>query len=497
VSAAETERLAKYEVVIGLEVHAQLSTRSKIFSWSSAAFGAEPNAHTDPVCLGMPGSLPVLNEAAVAAAVRLGLAVGSHIRQRCRFARKHYFYPDLPKGFQISQFDEPICEGGIIRFRVRDEQRRVRLTRIHMEEDAGKNVHAEGGVSYVDYNRAGVPLCEIVSEPDVRSAEEAAEYLRTLRTLVRALGICDGNMEEGSLRCDANVSLRLRGETALGTKTEIKNMNSFKNVRDAVEVEIRRQAALLDRGERIVQETRLWDPVRGVTVAMRSKEQAHDYRYFPEPDLPPLVLDDAYLAAARAALPEIPEARFERYTTSGGLSAQDAGVLVGEREIADYFDAVVTAGLPGAKPGADRSGFDKKAANWVINEVLARVDDPRRLAHPDLPVPPAALAQLIGLVDGGTLSSKQAKDVFGRMWSERRRAGEIVAAEGLAQISDSGAIEDAARRVLGAHAAEIERYRAGEKKLIGFFVGAVMKETGGKANPKAANEIVRRLLDGT
>ena len=483
-AAAVNARLEKYEVVIGLEVHAQLSTKSKIFSGSSAAFGAEPNGATDPVCLGLPGTLPVLNREAVRAAVRLGLAVGSHIRPSCRFARKHYFYPDLPKGFQISQFDEPICEGGNVRFRVRGEARSVRLVRIHMEEDAGKNLHAAAGVSFVDYNRAGVPLCEIVSEPDVRSAEEASEFVRALRTLVRYLGICDGNMEEGSMRCDANVSLRLRGETKLGTKTEMKNMNSFKNVRDAIENEVRRQAALLDRGERIIQESRLWDASRGVSVSMRSKEQAHDYRYFPEPDLPPLVVDEAYLAAARASMPEVPEARFERYTTVGGLSPQDAGVLVAERDIADYFDATVAAGA-----------LPKKAANWLINEVLARVDDPRLLGQADVPVPPAALAELIALVEAGTLSGKLGKDVFLRMWAERRRAGDIVAAEGLAQVSDSGPIEEACKRVIAAHADELARYRAGEKKLVGFFVGAVMKETGGKANPKGVNEILKRLLD--
>ncbi|MES1204523.1 MAG: Asp-tRNA(Asn)/Glu-tRNA(Gln) amidotransferase subunit GatB [Pseudomonadota bacterium] len=493
--------VSKYEVVIGIEVHAQLSTRSKIFSWSSAAFGSEPNAATDPVCLGLPGTLPVLNEAVVRAAVRLGLAVGSTIRQRCRFARKHFFYPDMPKNFQISQFDEPICEGGAIRFRLRGEAKEVRLTRIHLEEDAGKNVHDSGGYSLVDYNRAGVGLCEIVSEPDIRSAEEAAEYVRALRALVRTLGICDGNMEEGSLRCDANVSLRLWGDTKLGTKTELKNMNSFKNVRDAVEHEVRRQGALLDRGERIVQETRLWDAARAVTVAMRSKEQAHDYRYFPEPDLPPLVIDDAFLAAARASLPETPEARFDRYTGAGGLSAQDAGVLIAEREIADYFDAVVAAG--GGAAGVMVAGVMvagvtvKKAANWVINEVLARVDDPRRLGDADVAVPPHALAELVALVEAGTLSGKQGKDVFARMWSERRRAPEIVAAEGLAQVSDNAALEEACRRVLSAHPAERARYQEGEKKLVGFFVGAVMKETGGKANPKTVNEILRRHLDAS
>src|SRR3954465_6632400 len=276
-----------WETVIGLEVHVQLATRSKIFSWSSTAFGAEPNSATDPVCLGMPGTLPVLNRAAVESAVRLGLAAGCTIRQRCRFARKHYFYPDLPKGFQISQFDEPICDGGAITFRLHGERRSVRLVRIHLEEDAGKNLHAAAGVSFVDYNRAGVPLCEIVSEPDIRSAEDAAEYVRAMRTLARYLGICDGNMEEGSMRCDANVSLRLRGETKFGTKTEMKNINSFKNVRDAIENEVKRQAALLDRGERVVQETRLWDASRGVSAAMRSKEKEHHYRYFPDADLPP------------------------------------------------------------------------------------------------------------------------------------------------------------------------------------------------------------------
>jgi aspartyl-tRNA(Asn)/glutamyl-tRNA(Gln) amidotransferase subunit B len=472
----------KYEVVIGLEVHVQLATKSKVFSWSSTAFGAEPNTATDPVCLGMPGTLPVLNKGAVEAAVRLGLAAGSTIRARCRFARKHYFYPDLPKGFQISQFDEPICEGGAIRFRLNGEARSVRLTRIHMEEDAGKNLHAAAGVSFVDYNRAGVPLCEIVSEPDVRSAEEASEYVRAIRALVRYLGIGDGNMEEGSLRCDANVSLRLHGETKFGTKAEIKNMNSFKNVRDAVEYEVKRQAALLDKGERVVQETRLWDASRGVTQSMRSKEQAHDYRYFPEPDLPPLVVDDAFLGRVRATQPELPEDRFARYTAAEGLSPQDAGVLVADRETAAYFDAVVAAGAPA-----------KKAANWVINEVLARVADPRELGVAGMPVIPAALAELVKLIEGSTLSGKLGKDVFAKMWAEGRTAGEIVAAEGLAQVSDSGALEEACKRVVAANPEEAARFKE-NPKLMGFFVGAVMKETGGKANPKAVNEILRRLL---
>jgi aspartyl-tRNA(Asn)/glutamyl-tRNA(Gln) amidotransferase subunit B len=413
--------------------------------------------------------------------VRFGLAVGGQIATRCRFARKHYFYPDLPKGFQISQYDEPLVTGGSVRFRLDGAAHAVRLTRIHMEEDAGKNIHATAGASLVDFNRAGVPLCEVVSEPDVRSAEEAAEYLRAIRTLVRTLGISDGNMEEGSLRCDANVSVRPRGQAELGTKAELKNINSFKNVREAIEHEIKRQAALLDRGERVIQETRLWDAARGASAAMRSKEQAHDYRYFPEPDLPPLAIAEEDLVRARAELPELPEDRFDRYL-GAGLSAQDAGVLVSEREIGDYFDAAVKAGAAA-----------KRAANWVLNEVLARVDDPRALTG-ELPVTADALAELVALVEDGTVSGKQGKEIFARMWQERRRAGEIVKAEAVTQVSDSGLLEEACGKVVAAHVDEVARYKAGNTKLLGFFVGAVMKETGGKANPKAVNEILRRLL---
>jgi len=415
--------------------------------------------------------------------VRLGLAVGSHIRPRCRFARKHYFYPDLPKGFQISQFDEPLCEGGAVTFRLDGEVRQIRLTRIHMEDDAGKNIHDPSGVSFVDYNRAGVPLCEIVSEPDVRSADEAAEYLRAIRTLVRTLGISDGNMEEGSLRCDANVSIRPRGQATLGTKAELKNINSFKNVRDAIEHEISRQKALLARGEAVVQETRLWDPDRAISAPMRSKEQAHDYRYFPEPDLPPVVVDEAWLARARAALPELPEARHARYL-GAGLSAQDASVLVSERPIGDYFDAAVAAA----------PAHPKKLANWLINEVLGRIDDPRGLMADTIPVPPAALAELVELVEKGTLSGKLGKEVFGRMWTEKRRAGEIVAAESVSLVSDTGVIEAACKRVVERSPDEVAKFRGGNAKLLGFFVGNVMKETGGKANPKVVNEILRKLL---
>jgi aspartyl-tRNA(Asn)/glutamyl-tRNA(Gln) amidotransferase subunit B len=476
----------RYQVVIGLEVHVHLSTRTKIFSASSTAFGEEPNSCTDPTCLALPGALPVLNLAAVDAAVRLGLAVGSHISPRCRFARKHYFYPDSPKGYQISQYEEPLCVGGAVQFRLNGEPRSVRLNRIHMEDDAGKNIHDASGVSFVDFNRAGVPLVEIVSEPDMRSADEAAEYMRALRTMVRYLGISDGNMEEGSLRCDANVSLRLHGTEKLGTKAELKNINSFRNVREAIEHEIRRQAAVLDRGEAVVQETRLWDPDRGLSQSMRSKEHAHDYRYFPEPDLPPLEVDEAWKDRARKALPELPEARFARYTETLGLSAQDAGVLTSEHEIADYFDAATKAGNAPAK----------KLANWLINEVMARVTDPRDLAAADLPVPPPALAELVELVEKGTLTGKLAKDVFGRMWQEKRRAGDIVSSEAVAVVWDAGLIEETCRKLVAAYPDEVARYKAGQAKLLGFFVGKVMKEMGGKANPKTANEIMLRLLGG-
>jgi aspartyl-tRNA(Asn)/glutamyl-tRNA(Gln) amidotransferase subunit B len=481
----------KYEPVIGLEVHVQLATLSKIFSGASATFGAEPNSHTDPVTLALPGTLPVLNHAVVEMAVRFGLAVGGHIRPRCRFARKHYFYPDLPKGFQISQFDEPIVEGGNITFRLNGERRSVRLTRIHLEEDAGKNQHATAGKSFVDYNRAGVPLCEVVSEPEVRSADEAGEYLRAVRTLVRYLGISDGNMEEGSMRCDANVSVRLRGETKLGTKAELKNINSFKNVKEAVEHEIKRQIHLLERGERVVQETRLWDATRGMSASMRSKEQAHDYRYFPEPDLPPLVISADFLERARKTLPELPEDRFARYTTAVGLSVQDAGVLSSEKDIADYYDTAVKA-AGGGDAGAQAT-IGKKVANWLINEVL-RLTDARGLAASDVAVSPAALAELIVLIEKGTLSGKQAKEVFARMWQERRTAADIVAAEGMAQVSDTDAILAACRKVVDAHPDEVGRFKGGEAKLMGFFVGQVLKATGGKANPKTVNEWLRKLL---
>ncbi len=475
----------QYEPVIGLECHVQLLTKSKAFSSASASFGAAPNAHTDPYTLALPGTLPVLNRAAVEAALRLALATGCRVRRASRFARKHYFYPDLPKGYQISQYDEPLAEGGRIAFLVDGQPRSVRLTRIHMEEDAGKNVHVAGApYSLVDLNRAGVALVEVVSEPEIRSAAEAAEYLRALRQLVRWLGICDGNMEEGSLRCDANVSIRPVGQAKLGTRTELKNMNSFKHVERAIEYEVARQAELVRAGERVVQETRLWDADRGTSHPMRSKEEAHDYRYFPEPDLPPLVVDEQLLQRTNEALPELPLARRARFMGTLGLSARDADLLTAERDVADWYERVLAAG---ADP--------KRAANWVGSELLRELNRDGR-AIDACPIRPESLAELIALVDAGTISGKIAKDVFDKMYASGRGPKEIVAAEGLVQLTDEGAIEALCRKVIDANAKQVEKYRAGNDKLLGFFVGQVMKESAGKANPEATNRILKKLLAG-
>jgi aspartyl-tRNA(Asn)/glutamyl-tRNA(Gln) amidotransferase subunit B len=459
----------KLEPVIGLEVHVQLQTQTKAFTSASAAFGGAPNSYVDPYTLALPGTLPVLSRAAVDAAMKLGLAAACEITRRGRFARKHYFYPDSPKGYQISQLDEPLCRGGRIEFVLDGEARRVRLNRIHMEEDAGKNLHVPGArYSLVDYNRCGVPLVEIVSEPDMGSAAEAAAYLRAIRQLVRWLGISDGNMEEGSLRCDANVSVRPVGEQKLGTKAELKNMNSFKHVEAAIEYEIARQSDLVARGERVVQETRLWNADKGTSHAMRSKEQAHDYRYFPEPDLPPLVVDEAWIARVRDALPELPLARWQRLQ-SLGLSAYDAGVITAERDLADYFDEVVHKGAPA-----------KEAANWVTQNPEARP----RAEH---------VAELIALIKDGTISSKIAKDVFPKMLDGTSPRA-IVEREGLTQVTDVAAIEAACKSVVDANPKQVAQYKGGNPKIIGFFVGQVMKATQGKANPEMVNEILRKLL---
>ena len=478
-----------YEAVIGLEVHAEMLTASKIFCGCSAAFGAPPNQNTCPVCLGMPGVLPVLNARVVEFAVKAGLATHCQIARRSRWARKNYFYPDLPKGYQISQYELPICEGGHLDIPVEGGAKRVRLTRIHMEEDTGKNIHdARGDESLVDFNRSGVPLLEIVSEPDMSTPEEAGAYLRGLRTLVQYLGICDGNMEEGSFRCDANVSVRQRGASELGVKAEIKNMNSFRSVERAIAYEIARQVRVLEEGGTIAQETRLWDAEREETRSMRSKEFAHDYRYFPDPDLLPLVVEDDFVEAVRRALPELPEARRARFASDLGLPPYDAEVLTSRRDLADYFEAVVRA-YPNAKA----------ASNWVMGDVLRLVRERKlddALTITAWPVEPQRLGELIALIDEGAISGKIAKTVFEEMAATSAAPGAIVAARGLTQMSDEGAIMAAVDEVLAANADKVAEYRAGKDKLLGFFVGQVMKATGGKANPPLVNRLLAERLKG-
>jgi aspartyl-tRNA(Asn)/glutamyl-tRNA(Gln) amidotransferase subunit B len=477
-----------WEVVIGLEVHCQLRTATKLFCGCSTEFGRGPNENTCPVCLGMPGVLPVLNAQAVEYAVAAALATDSKIRERSRFARKNYFYPDLPKAYQISQYDEPYCEHGRVVVELEDgSETVVRLTRIHMEEDAGKNVHdPKGGRSYVDLNRACVPLLEIVSEPDVRSAAEAAAYMRKMRSIVRYIGISDGNMNEGSMRCDANVSLRKRGTEAYGTRTETKNLNSFRAVERAVNYEIERQAEILNNGGTIVQETRLWDADRGVTRSMRSKEEAHDYRYFPDPDLLPLVISQQLIDKVRAELPELPDARRERFQTQYGLPAYDAGVLTASRELAEYFEAAVTA-----------HDNPKAISNWVMGDIIRIASEAAGEAEVDyseIPVAPERLAALVRLIDENTISGKIAKQVFPMMVESGEDPAAIVEREGLVQVTDTGAIEAMVDEVLAANPDKVEEYRGGKDKLMGFFVGQVMKASQGKANPGVVNELLRKKL---
>jgi len=476
-----------YEAVIGLEVHAEMLTQSKIFCGCSAKFGAPPNEHTCPLCLGLPGVLPVLNRRVVEFAIKAGLATECAIAPVSRWARKNYFYPDLPKGYQISQYELPICVGGRIDIEVDGEAKVIRLTRIHMEEDTGKNIHDQhGDASLVDYNRSGVPLLEIVSEPDLRSPAEAGAYLRKLRTILQYLEVCDGNMEEGSFRCDANVSMRLRGAATLGTKAEVKNMNSFRSVERALEYEISRQTDLIRNGERVSQETRLWDADREMTRSMRSKESAHDYRYFPEPDLLPLAVPEAWIAEIRATLPELPDARRERFMREYGLPPYDAEVLTARKDVADYFEAAVRA-----HPNA------KAISNWVMGDVL-RVIRERKLDEAlvirEWPVPPAHLAGFGRLIDDATISGKMAKSVFEQMLATGAAPQQIVADQGLSQVTDSGAIEDAITAVLAANGAKVAEYRAGKDKLFGFFVGQVMKATQGKANPQKVNDLLKQRL---
>jgi aspartyl-tRNA(Asn)/glutamyl-tRNA(Gln) amidotransferase subunit B len=480
--------VSDFQMVIGLEVHAQLLTASKIFCRCSTAFGGAPNTHTCPVCLGFPGVLPALNEKVVEHAVRTGLALGSTIRRKSVFARKNYFYPDLPKGYQISQYELPICQGGAVDITVDGADRRIRLVRIHMEEDAGKNVHevSADGASGVDLNRAGVPLLEIVSEPDLRSVDEAVEYLKALRAILMYLGVNDGNLQEGSFRCDANVSVMRRGADEYGTRCEIKNMNSFRFLRAAIDYEVRRQVEIVESGGRVEQETRLFDPERGETRSMRSKEEAHDYRYFPEPDLPPVIVEDALVERVRRELPELPRARAARYQRELGLSAYDAGLLVSERAVAEFFEATL-AGYGEAPEQA------KRVANWVNGEV-ARLAHERGEAPAAWKLTPERLAAVLRLLDAGAIGAPGAKQVVETMFASGGEAEEIVRAKGLAQVSDEGAIEGAVDNVLAASPAEVERYRAGNKKLLGFFVGQVMKETKGKGNPAVVNALLRRKL---
>lgn len=471
-----------YEAVIGLEVHAQLLTRSKMFCGCSTRFGAPPNTQTCPVCTGMPGVLPVINRRAVEMAVRTGLAADGRISPYSRFARKNYFYPDLPKGYQISQYEQPLCEGGHLDVALDGAKRRIGIHRIHLEEDAGKNLH-EGisGASHVDLNRAGVPLLEIVSEPDIRSPEEAVAYLKHLRSILIYLGVCDGNMEEGSLRCDANVSLRLKGEDALGTKTEIKNVNSFRFVQKALEYEIARQAQVLEAGGRIRQETRLWDPAKGATAVMRSKEEAHDYRYFPEPDLVPLQVPSEWIEEIRRHLPELAEAKRNRFAREYGLPAYDAEILTSEKRIADYFEGC-----------AARYKNYKALSNWVLSESLREV----KAGEPSpLEVSVEHLVELLQLMDGGEVNRNTAKKVFEEMTRTGRSAREIVKAKGLVQVSDEGAIVELIDQILQAHPEELEAYRQGKEKLFGFFVGQVMKRSKGKANPAKVNELLKKKLE--
>src|SRR5580765_183629 len=477
----------KYESVIGLEVHAQLLTESKIFCGCSTQFGQEPNQNTCPVCAGFPGVLPVLNKRVVEFAIKAGLAAHCEIARSSILARKNYFYPDLPKGYQISQYELPVCAGGYVDVELDGTLKRVRLTRIHMEEDAGKNIHdAHGDASLVDLNRAGVPLLEIVSEPDLRATAEAGAYLKTLRAILQYLGVCDGNMEEGSFRCDANVSVRPEGTETLGTKIEIKNLNSFRAVESALEFEIARQIETLSDGGKLVQETRLWDEHREETRSMRSKESAHDYRYFPDPDLLPLVIDDAWIAQIRAALPELPNARKARFVNEYGLSAYDAELLTGRKDVADYFEEAVK---DHANP--------KALSNWIVGD-LFRVLKERKLDEQLYlacwPLAASNLAQMVQMIDQGKISGKIAKTVFEAMLDSNKGPQQIVGEKGLEQLSDLGSIEAAIDQVLAANPKQIAQYQSGNDKVFGFFVGQIMKATQGKANPQKVNEILREKL---
>ena len=465
----------EYEAVIGLEIHAELLTASKIFCGCATAFGAPPNTQVCEVCLGMPGSLPVLNRKALEFALKMALATNCRVNPESMFARKNYFYPDLPKGYQISQYELPLAEHGCLDIKVNGAARRIGITRIHMEEDAGKLIHSETRpVSFVDFNRTGVPLIEIVSEPDLRTPEEAVEYFKGLRSILLYLGICDGNMEEGSLRCDANISLRPVGQTAFGTKAELKNMNSFRFVKAALEYEIKRQRALLAAGREIVQETCLWDTAANQTVSMRGKEEAHDYRYFPDPDLVPVKPDPAWVAELRQHLPELAAARLARFVAEYGLPEYDAEVLTADKALADNFEATLKD-FPQLSP--------KQVSNWFL-------DDPASMST----ITPATSGCLLTLVEQGAISRNQAKTVWKAVVATGQDPEVIIKEQGMAQISDTGALEAAAQEILDANPQEVANYQAGKTKVMGFFVGQLMRKTKGQANPQLANEIFQRLL---
>jgi len=474
--------MKEWETVIGLEIHAQLSTQSKIFSGSPTAYGAPPNAQANLVDLGYPGVLPVLNRAAVQMAVKFGLAIEAKISRHSVFARKNYFYPDLPKGYQISQYELPVVGEGAIDIVLDDgAHKRIGVTRAHLEEDAGKSLH-EGlpGVSGIDLNRAGTPLIEIVSQPDMRSAKEAVAYMKKVHTLVRYLEICDGNMQEGSFRCDANVSVREKGADKLGTRAEIKNLNSFRFVEKAINFEVARQIDLIESGGKVVQETRLYDPDKGETRSMRSKEEANDYRYFPDPDLLPLELTEEFIAGIRASLPELPDAKAARFSSQYGLSAYDAGVLTASRELAAYYEEVASL----------VSGEPKLAANWVMGELAAALNK-EGLEISGGKMPAARLAGLLKRISDKTISGKIAKEVFEAMWSEGAEADSVIESKGLRQITDTSAIERAIEEVMAKNPGQLAEYRSGKDKLFGFFVGQVMKATQGKANPAQLNELLK------
>ncbi|MFQ5673275.1 MAG: Asp-tRNA(Asn)/Glu-tRNA(Gln) amidotransferase subunit GatB [Nitrospinales bacterium] len=474
----------KYEPVIGLEVHVQLKTQTKLFCSCSTEFGGSPNENTCPICLGMPGVLPVLNKKVLELAIRAGLATHCRIQTTSRFDRKNYFYPDLPKGYQISQYDFPIALGGYVNIRANGAGKRIGLTRIHMEEDAGKLIHGENlgqpDKSYVDFNRTGVPLIEIVSEPDIRSPEEAKEYLTELKAILLYAQVSDCNMEEGSLRCDANISLRPHGQKKFGTRTELKNLNSFRFVQKALEYEIDRQAKILDQGDRVVQETRLWD--KGVTFSMRSKEEAHDYRYFPEPDLVPMVVDEQWIETIRSTLPELPEQKRQRFVKEYQIPPYDAGVLTSTRALADYFEKCV-----GLYPEP------KTISNWIMSELLRELKDDNRDIS-DCPVTPGKLTDLLQLIDRGTINGKIAKSVFSEMYQTGKPAETLVREKGLTQITDESQIVKVIEEVLEANPRQLDDYRNGKEKLFGFFVGQVMKASKGQANPAAVNKLLKERL---